>query len=371
MYYAIKSLPENIHSEVSCISETNLDQFPISEIHCLSRESKFKAKWNRVAQRLRLPIKFSVLSKHIAQSKPDIVHSHFGQIGVIDSPAVNASNAHHVVTVYGADVSRLPKKKPSIIPKYQKLFQHVSAVLCEGNHMAETVRSLGCPSEKVIVQHLGVDLKKFEFKPRQWTPDRPLKILVAATFTEKKGIPYALEAIGRIAKKQAVEITIIGDATNSQGSRHEKSVILQIVNDHQLDSLITWAGYQTHEKMLEIAYKNDLFVSTSVVASDGDNEGGAPVAIIEMAATGMPVISSWHCDIPEIILDKKTGWLAEERNVDSIVHCLNSAINEHASWNQICKAGRDHLESNYDLERQGVKLGEIYERIVSAKTNAR
>ena len=44
-----------------------------------------------------------------------------------------------------------------------------------------------------------------------------------------------------------------------------------------------------------------------------NTEGGAPVAILEAQATGLPVISSYHADIPEVVVDGKSALLAPER----------------------------------------------------------
>jgi colanic acid/amylovoran biosynthesis glycosyltransferase len=233
--------------------------------------------------------------------------------------------------------------------------------------MEKTVQNLGCPPEKTIVQHLGVDLRQFAFKPREWSPEKVLRILIAASFQEKKGIPFALQAIAEIAKVQQVAITIIGDANNSPRAKNEKLRIIETAKKCQLEEKIVWLGYQPHSRMISEAYKHDIFVSTSVEASDGDTEGGAPVAIIEMAASGMPIISSLHCDIPGVVLDRKTGWLAQEKNVDSIVGCLRDAIDSHGEWGEMCKAGRQHLEERFCLVRQGQKLARIYESIQSSR----
>ena len=64
--------------------------------------------------------------------------------------------------------------------------------------------------------------------------------------------------------------------------------------------------------------KHDVFLAPSVTASNGDTEGGAPVAIIEMAASGMPIVSTRHCDIPSVVLDGVTGLLAAERDSEGL-----------------------------------------------------
>ena len=48
--------------------------------------------------------------------------------------------------------------------------------------------------------------------------------------------------------------------------------------------------------------KTDILLTPSVVAKDGDEEG-TPTALVEALAQGIPVISTWHSGIPEIVED--------------------------------------------------------------------
>jgi hypothetical protein len=57
------------------------------------------------------------------------------------------------------------------------------------------------------------------------------------------------------------------------------------------------------------------FILSNITALNGDTEGGAPVAILEAQATGLPVISSYHADIPEAVVGGKSALLAPERDV--------------------------------------------------------
>ena len=85
---------------------------------------------------------------------------------------------------------------------------------------------------------------------------------------------------------------------------------------------VHWTGYKPHDYFLEMLYQADLFLSPSITASNGDTEGGAPVAIIEAGASGLPVISTRHADIPEVVLDGHTGLLSPERNVHGLVAAI-------------------------------------------------
>jgi len=300
-------------------------------------------------------------SMHI---KPDIVHSHFGNQGWADMPIARKSGAKHVVTYYGFDISKLPKQK-LWRKRYMDLFKTADQFLCEGPHMAKVLNELGCPKKKITVQHLGIELNRYPYQPRTWISTQPLRVLLAGTFTEKKGLPYAMEALGKISTRYNLQITIIGDARpNAEECAQEKQRILDIIDRYDLSSKVTMLGYQPYARLIQEAYKHHLFISPSVTAVSGDTEGGAPVTIIEMAATGMPVVSTTHCDIPTVLNYGEDGWLAGERDVDGLVGILDKWLSKPTDWGDRLDHARRHIESEYDAVKQGVRLGKIYDDVL-------
>ncbi len=366
MHSLVESIPRHlVQSHIVCDKRHNASRFEFPSIHELASQSPMKFFLNRIFAKSRV-IRYRCrdLRQKIEQLEADIVHSHFGNVGVSNLEVVKKTNAKHVITFYGYDISKLPYTRTGIKSKYKRLFQHADMVFCEGPFMAGKAVELGCPSEKVQVQHLGVDLSLFDYRPRRWRPGTPLKILLSGSFREKKGIPFAIRAIGELSKQIDLSVTIVGDSDQSSSSLAEKERILTAIKEHNLESRVDLQGYQTHQKLTEFAYDHHIFVSTSVQAQDGDNEGGAPVTLIEMAATGMPIISSFHCDIPNVIIDRQTGWLAEERNVPSIIQCIEDALSAHNEWYNVLRSGRERIEREFDLATQGTKLAGHYWKIV-------
>jgi colanic acid/amylovoran biosynthesis glycosyltransferase len=305
------------------------------------------------------------LAQTALESGARVLHSHFGNRGWLDIKAARRAGLKHVVTFYGSDVNRLPVVKPWWRQRYRALFEQVDCVLCEGPHMAQCIVNLGCPEHKVHVHHLGIEVEKIVFKPRVWNPDEPLRVLMAAAFREKKGIPYALEALGHLQHRVPLEITIVGDATSTTRSQAEKQRILTTIENHQLESRVRMLGYQSHTTLFEQAYEHHIFLSPSVTAGDGDTEGGAPIAIIEMTATGMPIVSTKHCDIPGVVQPDLVNLLAEERDVDGLVRYIEWLIEHREQWPGILEAGRKHIEAEFDVRLQGQRLTGIYRNLVN------
>jgi len=61
-----------------------------------------------------------------------------------------------------------------------------------------------------------------------------------------------------------------------------------------------------------------IFILHSVTASNGDMEG-TPVVLMEAQACGLPVISTYHSGVPEVVIDGKSGFLVPEKDIQALV----------------------------------------------------
>lgn len=365
MYNLVRFLPSDIDAQIVCDRSENLDQFGVPKIHCLTD----KSPWRRVMEkgirsaRIRNPFGFTV---NIARSQgAQILHSHFGHIGWVDMTAARQAKLRHVVSFYGLDVNYLPLKDPRWRRRYRALFDHVDAVLCEGPHMGACVAALDCPESKLHIHRLGADIDTIPFRPFEWSPGNPLRVLIAASFREKKGIPNALAALGQLRHTVPLEITLIGDAGAEPRAQKEKAAIQDAIRQYELGERISQLGYQPHERLMEEARRHHVFLSPSLTASDGDTEGGAPVSLIDMAASGMVIVSTRHCDIPEIVCDGQTGLLAAENDVAGLVTKLEWLVAHPEAWSEMRVAARRHVEAHYSASVQAESLAKIYRALVT------
>ena len=364
MYNQVKQLQQlGVEVHVVCERTYNLDQFAVANIHSFENKPILRQVWEKGLRQLKIRHHLNYLVDISKNTGTKLIHSHFGNVGWANLGAVRKLKARHVVTFYGRDVNKLPVQHPVWRSRYRRLFAGVDLVLCEGSHMAGCIAELGCPDHKVKVQHLGVDVDNILFQPRQWHTDEPLRVLMAASFREKKGIPYAIEALQLVAREVPVLLTIIGDAEQDQESLQEKASILTALERSGLKEHTRLLGYQAHQTMLKESYNHHLFLQPSITARDGDTEGGAPVSIIEMLATGMPVVATTHCDIPEVVGPAFTHLLAPERDVAKLAKCIQSLLDEPGSWSSLAREGRKRIECEYHRLRQTERLIDYYNEI--------
>lgn len=367
MYNQVRYLPQNVDCHIVCERTENLDQFRVPNIHALREKSALRYYYDKAMIKLRLRRHSGWLAENTRTTGASLVHSHFGNIAWRDMWACRRLGTPQVATFYGQDVNFLPTVHPEWRSRYKELFESVSRVLCEGPHMASCIAALGCPADKVQVHHLGVALADLPFQPRKYLPTQPLRVLIAGSFREKKGIPYAVEALGRLASRTEVEVTLIGDSDGSPASETEKRKILEAIEAHGLGNRARMLGFQPHTTLISEALDHHIFLSPSVTAQNGDTEGGAPVSIIEMAATGMPVVATRHCDIPEVVQDGVTGFLADERDTDGLMKCLDRLFSQPDMWGRLAHNARQHIEKSFDCRLQGNRLADIYRSIIAGE----
>lgn len=157
---------------------------------------------------------------------------------------------------------------------------------------------------------MGIDTKKFLFSPRKLRFDGKIHLLTVARLVEKKGIQYSIQAVAKVVKKYPqIEYKIAGDGPL-------KSDMESLIDGLKVNGNVKLLGGKQQGEIIELMKDADIFLAPSVTSNDGDQEG-IPVAIMEALAQGLPVISTYHSGIPELVQDGISGFLVPERDTKS------------------------------------------------------
>ena len=128
-----------------------------------------------------------------------------------------------------------------------------------------------------------------------------------------------------------------------------------MVKDLGVDDIIHFIGPQPLEVVKKELAKADVFLLPSISDQYGLMEG-IPVAIMESMAIGLPVISTFHSGIPEIIDDGISGFLCEEKNHDDITEKLTIISKNYPLVKMISKNARKKVEAEYNIKSLNNKL---------------
>lgn len=280
-------------------------------------------KPNRLISKLRGNYKANVLAKSKAEKR--ILYSHFGHQGWKD---LSVPCDKRIARFYGFDLHRLPYQNPDWNQRYLELFDKVDLLITEGPFMKAELIKKGCPEYKIDVLPLGVYLdNNFEIRQK----DAITKVLIAGTFKEKKGIDTALLACKAFITKHPktlVEIHLVGDLLNDTANDREFAKELEaLFKDVSLKDKIRKHGFVSKEKLRGIAMECHFALLPSQWAKDRDCEGGFPVTFLELMATGLPIISSNHCDIP-FAVNAQNGIICPERDIKALALAIEEMLEE-------------------------------------------
>jgi len=304
---------------------------------------------------------FPYVQYELKRAKPDLIHAHFSIIGWEYQKLANALKLPLIISFYGFDYENLPHTQPIWKTRYLTLFKQATAFICEGHFGAQVLHQMGCPKEKIHIVKLGVDIKAIPFFLRSKT-NNELKLLQIATFKEKKGHIYTVQAFAKALKVcPNMTLTLVGK-DNGTGIKEQ---IMQVIEQHQIHHKVTLLDGIDFDHLHEFMRDFHVFIHPSCYSKQKDCEGGAPVVLLDAQATGMPVISTTHCDIPDEVNDGETGYLVPEKNVDALCDTIIKFYEmDTQTYRRFSENAREHVSNNYDAKKNSERLKAIYELIL-------
>jgi colanic acid/amylovoran biosynthesis glycosyltransferase len=286
--------------------------------------------------------------------KYDVIHAHFGPVANNFRFAREVWNAPLVVTFHGYDYCMIPHERGRNV--YDLLFQDADAVMAISDYARTKLEVLGCPTEKLRVLHAGVCLADFPYHRRTLGEGETVRILAVGRLVEKKGFEFAIRAIALVRRKYSnLRYDIIGDGPL-------RTALQRLVRELGLEEVVSLLGAADSDFIRERMAQAHLFLLASVTASDADQEG-IPVSLMEAQATGLPVLSTNHSGIPELIADGASGTLVPERDTEALADRLVHMIEHSSEWPRMGREGRRIVEARFNVTALNHDLAQLYKEV--------
>jgi colanic acid/amylovoran biosynthesis glycosyltransferase len=288
----------------------------------------------------------------------DVVHCQFGTLGppVLEFRQDGFISGKLVTIFRGIDISEHVATHGEDV--YAKLFQSGDYFLANCRYFRDRAVQLGCNPRRIEVIGSGIDCERFRFSPRYMPADGHVRIATCGRLVAKKGTEYLIESIGQLVRGgQQIELVIIGDGPL-------KAALEKQVAELGIEKNVNFQGWRNHQEISEILDTCQMFAAPSVTAEDGNQD--APVNTLKEAmAMGLPVVSTWHGGIPELVEDGVSGFLVPERNSEALAKAIQMLISEPEWWPMMGAAGRAKVESVYAMDVVNDQIVSIYRRLIN------
>lgn len=288
-----------------------------------------------------------------------LIHAHFGPNGYAALRLSKKIGIPLVTNFYGFDISMIISLFDKWKHRYQRLFKEGDLFLVEGQFMKTKLIEMGCPPEKIKIQRIAIPLEKLKYRVHnQKKNGEKIIFIFCGRFVEKKGLIYALQAFKEVLTKYTnFEFRIIGDGLL-------KAEIEYFIVQNKMSDYVKLLGFLKYEDYLKEINEADILVNPSVTACNGDTEGGAPTTIIEAQAFGMPVLTSFHADIPNIVVPDSSALLSSERDSAHLAQNIIFLIENQDAWEKMGIVGRHFVEEHHNIEKEIGGLENKYRELI-------
>lgn len=223
---------------------------------------------------------------------------------------------------------------------YKEVFNYSSEIIVVSNDMKKKLIQLGAPEEKIIYNPCAPNDNFYSVTP-DFTSNQFISI---GRFVDKKAPYFTLLSFAKLNKEfPESRLTMIGDGPLLNTCKN-------ICEYLGLSNSVDFKGKLKREKVLEEIQNSFCFIQHSIVAGNGDSEG-TPVSVMEAAASGLPVIATYHAGIADVHLDQITALLSPEGDVEQMHLNMRELYLDRELAKEMGKKGRKRIKNNYSMEK--------------------
>lgn len=298
--------------------------------------------------------------RRLRRRRYDVVHCQFATLARAASVLgdVGAIAAKLVVSYRGSDLTRRTAESED-----KEILRRPDLLLPVCEEFREELIRRGADPGKIRVHHSGIRLSLFAYTERRRTSGEPTRILSIGRLVEKKGVAYGIRAVARLkASGRRLQYTVVGDG-------RLRSELDRMIDESGLRAEVRLAGAKSHAEVVGLLRDAHLFVAPCVTAQNSDREG-IPNVLKEAMATGLPVISTQHSGIPELVESGVSGVLVPERDSEALAARLGDLMDHPERWPAMGRAGRERVEAAFDSEKLNAELIKLYQQVVSGIASA-
>jgi glycosyltransferase involved in cell wall biosynthesis len=234
---------------------------------------------------------------------------------------------------------------------YRLVFNHSFVILLSKNLYADVDKYVQVNQ----VYYCPNGVPKPDIKNANRTKDAVIfNILFLSNLIESKGVYILLEACKQLKERKinfnCLYVGGIGDISEIDFNNKVKEL-----------NLINHVRYLGKRFGVE---KDEIFNNADILVLPTLNDC-FPLVLLEAMQFYLPVISTFEGGIPDIVQDKKTGYLVLKNDVFDLTNKIESLINDPELMNSMGIAAHRRFKENYTLEMFEIKMKAILNDVLS------
>ena len=236
---------------------------------------------------------------------------------------------------------------------YELLFKGANLIIANTEYLANQIKELGCPSNKLEIVPVAVDTVFFNPKHKAKSSNTILNLVNVGRLDPIKGHKYSIEIVKKlIEKKIDVKLQIIGEG-------EERANLMALILKNNLEDNVQLLGKKSQLDIKNILLNSDLYIFTAVPVEQQRRETQG-LATLEAQACGLPVIAYDSGGIKYTIDNTKTGFIFDEFEIDKVIEKLLFLYENREVIQEMSNNSYDFIENKFSQKKINKKWEKIY-----------
>jgi len=231
-----------------------------------------------------------VLYDIASKLNPDVIHAHFGGVGLLASPVARALGKPLFVSFHGEELKGHESEAP---PSCYRRAMHGANAVVYSQYMHDIASSvLDCPIHRV---QFGVPQSTFKPQPRAAHWADVINLLIVGRLIDYKGQDVAIRALKllRAESGRDFQLTLVGDGP-------QRAEFEALARESGVTPSVHFAGTKPQAEVAEIMRKADILLVTSGIGITGWQETFC-LAALEGMCCGLPIIATRTGALPDTV----------------------------------------------------------------------
>ena len=292
------------------------------------------------------PADIAWLGRVLLEEKADLLHAHTFGSHIL---AARAGLRHRLAVVRTEHGVRHYRDPTCSLFRHWAL-RHTDRIIAVSAFVARTVQDLAPHArDRIGVVLNGIDLVRF---PRTPPPtDGPFTISVISRLEPVKRIAVVVEAVAQVP---GVRLNIAGEGS-------ERNALEELARKRGVADRVRFLGHLDDPRPA---------IAASDVLINATREEGLPLAVLEAAAMQRPTIAFDGGGTPEVVQDRRTGWLVREDTVGAFAAAVAEAGADRARAAEYGIKAREWVDPAFGIDRMCTEYAAVYRDVTRGRVNA-
>jgi glycosyltransferase involved in cell wall biosynthesis len=246
---------------------------------------------------------------------------------------------------------------------YSRVLKKADAVICCSCFVRQELLSFtDYPEDRIFVVYNGVAMEEFdgvddgEIRDKLGIQEDEIVLLYAGQIEKRKGLNFLVEAFRRVSDKYPHTHLVIAGSSDIWQPTPETQLYEEEIRKKCRRLNVHFLGKLSQREIPKVYKSADIFVLPSL-------SEGFPLSVLEVMASGKPVVATEVGGVPEVVKDGMNGYLVQPGSVSKLADTISKLIENERLRLRMGHKGRK-IVKDYTWEKAANEINQIYRKLL-------